>query len=337
VYAYSLSPGNDFEHSWYFFLDEKLGLAQRKEWKMKSSIFSVFCKVTSPFTVAVLAIFSGAIWEQVSFGNDARLVRIASTSVAPNAYRVYLPLISANSSTSNPAFTIEQTLSDGGQRNTIAFDALAFLTGNLGADSFFPPGKVADFWGFQYLRDNDPSGMGHNTDFLTRAALNMLQALTPTQRDELIALAESQVADINQYAYDRFVLMDAFRRLVGGDLPSGSTGLDQAAVLTYSAQLYHLDGEISYQRALVMGGLLSELDTTQRAYLDAMVGKGRGGRTRRIARAGTGYQSGGDDLCRGYVQLVCRLHRGRCLLLPGTAGHLFWFLLHERCTRCGQP
>ncbi|MCX6068570.1 MAG: hypothetical protein NT121_22960, partial [Chloroflexi bacterium] len=64
------------------------------------------------------------------------------------------------------SFTMDQTLSDKAQEMTIAFDGLAFLTGNLGSDSFFPPGKVADFWGFQYLRDNDPSGMGHNTDFL---------------------------------------------------------------------------------------------------------------------------------------------------------------------------
>ncbi len=73
---------------------------------------------------------------------------------------------------------LDNTLSDEAQLNTIAFDGLAFLTGSLGADSFFPPGKVADFWGFQYLRDNDPSNMGHNTDFLTRAANNMLYILT---------------------------------------------------------------------------------------------------------------------------------------------------------------
>ena len=48
----------------------------------------------------------------------------------------------------------------------------------LGRDSFFPPGKVADFWGFQYLRDNDPSEMGHNTDFLTRAATTCSYVLT---------------------------------------------------------------------------------------------------------------------------------------------------------------
>ena len=39
------------------------------------------------------------------------------------------------------AMTIEQTVSDEAQRNTIAFDALAFLTGDLCADSFLPPQK----------------------------------------------------------------------------------------------------------------------------------------------------------------------------------------------------
>jgi hypothetical protein len=173
-----------------------------------------------------------------------------------------------------PAFTMESTLSDEAQRNTIAFDALAFLTGDLGADSFFPPGKVADFWGFQYLRDNDPSEMGHNTDFLTRAALNMLYVLTSEQRLRLMELAESQVDDINDYAWGRFVLMKTFRRLLENDLPTGSTGLDEAAVEDYSAGLYLLDGEISYARARVMGTIIAELDDEQRAWLDAMAGQG---------------------------------------------------------------
>jgi hypothetical protein len=171
-------------------------------------------------------------------------------------------------------FTMLQTLSDEAQRTTIAFDGLAFLTGSLGADSFFPPGKVADFWGFQYLRDNDPSRMGHNTDFLTRASLNMLYVLTPSQRQDLIALASSQVDSINEYGYDRFVLMKAFRRLLEGDIPSGATGLDRNAVKAYSSELYQLDGRISYQRARVMGSLLQALTLSQKAYLDSMVGKG---------------------------------------------------------------
>ena len=171
-------------------------------------------------------------------------------------------------------YNIEQAISDKAQGMTIAYDALAFLTGDLGSDSFFPPGKVADFWGFQYLRDNDPSQMGHAGEFLTSAAMNMLNTLTPAQRAELVALAESQVDSINEYGYRRFVLMDAFRRLLDGDLPAGASGLNEAAVKAYSAELYRLDGEISYDRAQMMGGIISSLSAEQKASLDAMVGKG---------------------------------------------------------------
>jgi hypothetical protein len=151
--------------------------------------------------------------------------------------------------TMTPTMTISQTLSDEAQRNTIAFDGLAFLTGSLGADSFFPPGKVADFWGFQYLRDNDPSRMGHNPLFLTSAAFNMWNVLTTDQRAQLVGLANRQVSSINDYAYRRFVLMKAFRRLLEGDAPAGSPGLDLSAVKAYSAELYRLDGQMSYDRA----------------------------------------------------------------------------------------
>ncbi|MEI7771683.1 MAG: hypothetical protein WCI67_16955 [Chloroflexales bacterium] len=171
-------------------------------------------------------------------------------------------------------FTMEQTLSDNAQETTIAFDGLAFLTGNLGADSFFPPGKVADFWGFQYLRDNDPSEMGHNTDFLTSASLNMLTVLSADQKAQLITLAKSQVDAINQYATKRFVLMTAFRRMLAGDLPAGTSGLSEDAVKSFSAELYRLDGAISYARAQVMGDILHGLSAEQKASLDAMVGKG---------------------------------------------------------------
>jgi hypothetical protein len=169
---------------------------------------------------------------------------------------------------------MDVTLSDEAQRNTIAFDALGFLTGSLGADSFFPPGKVADFWGFQFLRDNDPTEMGHNTDFLTRAANNMLSVLTPAQRADLAALAAKQVDAINQYAADRFVLMNAFRRLLAADTPAGKPALDLAAVKAFSADLYRLDARMSLERAEVMGRIIRTLSSGQRAYLDGLKGKG---------------------------------------------------------------
>ncbi len=172
------------------------------------------------------------------------------------------------------AFDIEQTLSDQAQRTTIAFDGLAFVTGDLCSDSFLPPGKIADFFGFQYLRDNDIDQMGHNTDFLTRIANNVLYTLSDSQVDELIALGEGQVDQINEYAYLRFPMMKAFRRLSEGDLPGEGSGLDLASVMEYSAQLYMLDGLISLQRAQVLGGIVRSLDQSQRDYLDSLAATG---------------------------------------------------------------
>jgi len=173
-----------------------------------------------------------------------------------------------------PGQTLEQAISDRAQETTIAFSGLAVITGNLDAQSFFPPGKLADYWGFQYLRDNDPSDMGHNTSFLTRVACDMLYVLDASQVAKLKALASSQVSQINEYGYKRYPLMKAFRRLVDGDVPAGSAGLDLAAVKAASSSLYVLDGQISYDRAVVYADIFRSLSADQKASLDAMVGKG---------------------------------------------------------------
>ena len=52
-------------------------------------------------------------------------------------------------------YSIEQAVSDNAQLHTIAFSGLAFITGDFGAATFIPPGKVCDFFGFQYMRDID--------------------------------------------------------------------------------------------------------------------------------------------------------------------------------------
>jgi hypothetical protein len=167
-------------------------------------------------------------------------------------------------------YNIERTLADGCQQSTIAFDALAFLTGSLGGQSFLPPGKVADFSGFQYLRDNDPTKMGHNTDFVTIVAFNMLHILTDDQVNQLVARAQDQVDLINEYAYQRFPLIKAFRRQLEGDIPAGSGGLSQSAVMAYSAELYLIDGQISYDRAQLMGSIVRSLTTEQRTALSSL-------------------------------------------------------------------
>jgi hypothetical protein len=165
---------------------------------------------------------------------------------------------------------IQQTLSDGAQRCTIAFDGFAFITGTFEAQSFFPPGKVADYWGFQYLRDNTADGNGHNTSFLTNCAFNVLYILSADQLAMLKTLAASQVDQINLYAYKRFPLMKAFHRQLDGDIPSGSSGLSLEAVKTVSADLYKLDGQISFDRAVVYAAIFRTLTASQKTYLATM-------------------------------------------------------------------
>jgi phosphatidylethanolamine-binding protein (PEBP) family uncharacterized protein len=176
--------------------------------------------------------------------------------------------------TPTPRFTIAETISDGAQRTTLAFSGLAMMTGNLDAQSFFPPGKVADYTGFQYLRDNDPDSMGHNTSFLTRISNNMIYILNDSQFNQLKTLATAQQDQINLYGYKRFPLMKAFRRLLEGDVPSGSAGLNLNAVKKASRELYLLDGQISFDRAVLYANILKSMDSSQKAYIDAMKGKG---------------------------------------------------------------
>jgi len=195
-------------------------------------------------------------------------------ALLPGASATWSGPAAAQAPPPQPRFDLTQALTDFAQRTTLAFDGLGMITGNLEAQSFFPPGKVADYWGFQYLRDNDPSDMGHNTSFLTRAACNVLYILTDEQLASLKSLASSQVAAINQYAYQRYPLMKAFRRLVDGDLPAGATGLDVATVKAASRELYRLDGQISYDRAVLYARIFRSLSPDQKSWLDAMVGKG---------------------------------------------------------------
>ena len=172
--------------------------------------------------------------------------------------------------TSADQYNLEQAVSDEAQRNTIAFDGLGFMTGNFGSQTFLPPGKVADYSGFQYLRDNDPTKLGHNTSFVTIIAFNILNILTNDQINMFVLRAKEQIDQINQFGYKRFPLCKAFRRLIDGDLPSGTTGLNKDVVMSYTADLYRIDGLISYNRAQLFGQVLNSLSTAQKAKLVAL-------------------------------------------------------------------
>lgn len=180
----------------------------------------------------------------------------------------------ALSSTAPMGMNNVQTISDGAQRTTLAFSAFAMMNGNLNTQTFFPPGKVADYTGFQYLRDNDLSSMGHNTSFLTRVAENVIYILNDAQFKLLTELATAQQSQVTSYGYGRFKLMKAFRLLLNSQMPAGATGLSLDAVKSVSRNLYLIDGQISYDRAVLYSTVLNGMNPTQKAYLDNMKGKG---------------------------------------------------------------
>lgn len=167
-------------------------------------------------------------------------------------------------------YSLEQAMSDRAQLNTIAFDGLAFLTGDFGYDSFLPPGKVSDYFGFQYMRDIDVREGGHNTNFLTRIAYNTLNILSDEQRGQMLALAKAQQDDIRRFAELRLPLIKAFRLNLEGRLPPGSNGLDRQTVVKYSADLYALDGKLSYERARTMASVLRSLSPAQKVALSRL-------------------------------------------------------------------
>ena len=167
-------------------------------------------------------------------------------------------------------YTLEQAMSDNAQISTIAFSGLAFITGSAGGDTFFPPGKVADFFGFQYMRDVDTAGYGHNTTFLTKVASNVLYLLNDAQKAQLVALAKEQAPIYTRFAYNRLLLSNAFRRSLEGKIPSGSTGLDIQAVSKYAAGLYKNDADLSYNRAVMIGKIINSFTSEQKAYLAKM-------------------------------------------------------------------
>jgi hypothetical protein len=207
---------------------------------------------------------------QVSTPGNSRRLRLRQTGLTQPTLSVRAREGRAPAS---GAYSIEQAISDRAQLNTIAFDGLAFLTGNLGSYTFLPPGKVSDFFGFQYMRDVDTGELGHNTSFVPRVANNVLYILTDKQRAQLIALAADQEKLISEFAYRRFPLAKAFRRQLDGDIPAGKTGLDKDAVAKYTGELFQTDGLLSYQRATVLGDIIAHLDAKQKAYLGKMVFK----------------------------------------------------------------
>jgi phosphatidylethanolamine-binding protein (PEBP) family uncharacterized protein len=167
-------------------------------------------------------------------------------------------------------YSLNQAVSDRAQLSTIAFSGLAFLTGDFGGATFMPPGKVCDYFGFQYMRDIDAAGKGHNPMFLSRVAANVMHILNEGQRKLFEDLATEQAGQFEQLALKRIPLIKAFHRERDGEIPAGTTGLSREAVIRYVGDFYAYEAQLSFRRAEVFGKVVSSLTPDQKAYLGKM-------------------------------------------------------------------
>ncbi len=167
-------------------------------------------------------------------------------------------------------YSIDQAISDQAQLHTIAFSGLAFVTGDFGAATFLPPGKVCDYFGFQYMRDIDAQQAGHNPKFLNRVAGNVFNILSADQRQLMLDLAKEQAPKLRELGAQRLPLIKAFYRQLSGELPVNSRGLNQDAVRAYVGEIFALDADLSWRRAEVYGQIITKLTAEQKQQLGAM-------------------------------------------------------------------
>ncbi len=174
---------------------------------------------------------------------------------------------------SGKKYSIEQATSDNAQLHTISFAALSFMSSGICEMSFLPPGKHASYFGFQYLRDVVGGPAGHGQDFVPRVANGLLYILSRQQREILIDLAKQQREKIEQFALRRFPLLLSFERYANKQLPRATTRLDKSKIVQHSGELYALDGELSYERAVAFGKVVASLTREQKNRLNQFKNK----------------------------------------------------------------
>ncbi len=103
--------------------------------------------------------------------------------------------------------------------------------------------------------------MGHNTDFLTRIANNVISILNHEQLSQLIELAKQQATVYDSFAVKRMVLIKAFRECLNCKI------LNKSEVIRYTSSLYGLDTEMSYNRAILFGKIANSFTPEQKASL----------------------------------------------------------------------
>jgi hypothetical protein len=184
----------------------------------------------------------------------------------------------------NPKYTTTQTVSDEGQRNTIAFDALGYMTGtsdlgldrdvnvavmtfaseiyswwagSVAADVYFCPERQGTYFGSFYLKDWPAMG---NPDYTIDEQLTA----NAEQKDLITGLVGAQKTSLLALVDTREEVSNELRKFLKGSMASST------AVQTLSEQYGRYDGEIIYAYATAFSQVFKSLSESQKSQLTAL-------------------------------------------------------------------
>eukprot|EP00808_Paulinella_micropora_P025307 g7364.t1 len=148
---------------------------------------------------------------------------------------------------------------------TWGYAGLAWLTGNLCSDSFLPPGKVGEMMGFQFTRDSEPNGLGHNSMFSDYISQHVFSLLTDEQLLTLSApWREQSYVDLTiAMVSARQPLNYELRKLIAH--PANPSLLNLSAVVSYWQDWQEMDGKVTIRRAKALGAVIRSLNASMLA------------------------------------------------------------------------
>ena len=159
------------------------------------------------------------------------------------------------------------TLESRPEQNTFGYAGLAWLTDNLCSDSFLPPGKIGEFMGFQFIRDSEPNGLGHNSQFSDYISQYIFTKLTDGQ----LALLASLANDPSHLNTTKFVLTsradmsNSLRKLLLSSDKLSYLNLD--AVAKVYGEIQQSNGLIILERAKKIGSIIRDMSQTLKAEI----------------------------------------------------------------------
>ncbi len=165
---------------------------------------------------------------------------------------------------------VEQELEDldSGLRNpvtTLAAKGFTWLTSTLDMNEEIDPGRIANYFGFNYFKDEEPA-VGPYTPPKQRDEIGLafLETLTELQRQILYDLLDEQRSRRDDYFNTRSDITAGLYAL----LDQGS--IDENALLDSTEQSGSFDGEIAVMQAVAFGEILHSLSMAQLAHLEGI-------------------------------------------------------------------